>query len=605
MTVRATNTGYESKKQRLQRLRSQLELQRSTFQSTWQEASQYILPRRSRFFTQDANKGNKRYTSIIDSTATMAAFTLAGGMMAGITSPARPWFRLSVPDEALQEVWGVKEWLDVVTELMRKVLIRSNLYNCLPQVYMDVATFLTAPMMIEEDDDDVLLFRVFPIGSYYIAQDYRGHVNVFMRKFQMTVRQIVDEFGRPDGPHGEIDWTNISQFVQDQWIDGNRESWIEIIHFILPNEDYDPNALESKYKKYSSCYYENAIGGSSGGNISNSPVFSDNKWLKESGYDYFPILCPRWSVTGEDVYGTDGPGAIAIGDTKALQIMHKRKAQAIEKQINPPMNAPGHMKNAKLSVLPGEVNYLDPRSEGQGFVPAYQIQYNIQELKEEIQAHQSRIQRAYHEDTFRLLINDDRPQRATAAEIYAKQQEKMMDLGPVLEQLNQDMLDPLIAIVFSIMLRRGRSRQKPFGMIPPPPPEILQWQRETGQELSVEYVSIMAQAQKANALGSYDRFAAFVGQLAAADPSVLDCVNRDKMVEKYGDFCGVANEVMVPEEQIAATRKARADQQAQQRKMEMMAQASQSAKNLAQAPMDTDSALNRLVEQSKVGAISA
>jgi hypothetical protein len=601
ITTAGQSIGIESKKHRLQRLRSQMELERASFQSSWQEASQYILPRRSRFFVADANRGTKRYTSIIDSTSTMAAFTLAGGMMAGITSPARPWFRLSVPDKALEQVWGVKQWLDEVTELMRKVLIRSNLYNCLPQVYMDVSTFLTSPMMIEEDDRDTVLFRVFPIGSYYIAQDYRGHVNVFMRKFQMTVRQIVEEFGRPDGAHGPIDWTNISPFVKQQYEDGNTETWIEIVHFILPNEDYHQGALESKYKRFSSCYYENAIGGISGGNISNSPVFSDSRWLRESGYDYFPVLCPRWSVTGEDVYGTDGPGAIAIGDTKALQIMHKRKAQAVEKQINPPMNAAGGMKNARLSVLPGEVNYLDMRDgdAAKGFTPAYQIQYNITELKEEIIAHQRRIQRAYHEDTFRLLINDDRPQRATAAEIYAKQQEKMMDLGPVLEQLNTDMLDPLITILFQIMLAKGRSKERPFGMIPPPPQELLD------QDINVEYVSIMAQAQKANALGSYDRFAAFVGQLAATDPSVLDVVNRDIMVKHYAEYCGVANDVTVPEDQVKATRDARAQQQAQQQKMEQIQAASQSAKNLADAPMDQDSALSRLVEQSNVGKIPA
>jgi hypothetical protein len=281
--------------------------------------------------------------------------------------------------------------------------------------------------------------------------------------------------------------------------------------------------------------------------------------------------------------------------------MHKRKAQAIEKQINPPMNAAGHMKNAKLSVLPGEVNYLDMRGDdgGKGFVPAYQISYNIQELKEEIEAHQRRIQRAYHEDTFRLLINDDRDQRATAAEIYAKQQEKMMDLGPVLEQLNQDMLDPLIEIVFDIMLKRGRSKERPFGMIPPPPPELQ------NQPLSVEYVSIMAQAQKANALGSYDRFAAFLGQLATADPSVLDCVNRDKMLKHYGDNCGVANDVMVPEDEIAATRKARADQQAAQQKMAAIEQGAGAAKDLGQVDMEADSALTRLVDQAKAGAIPA
>ena len=591
----------ETKKVRLQKLKGALELERSSFDSQAREISQYILPRRTRFFTQDANRGNKRYTSIIDSTATMAAFTVGGGMVAGLTSPATPWFRLTVSNPEISERWGVKEWLDDVTDLMRTTLIQSNIYNSFPQVYTDVATFLTSAMLIEPDDEDVIITQVFPFGSYYIAQDARKRVNVFMRRFQMTVRQIVDEFGRPDGPKGEIDWTNISDYCKQSWNDGQTERWIEVIHFILPNEEYKTGALESKYKRFSSCYYENMSGGTQGGNVSsNGGIVQDNKYLRESGYDYFPVLCPRWSIVGEDVYGTDGPGTIAIGDAKALQVMHKRKAQAIEKQINPPMNATGQMRNAKLSVLPGEVNYLTPTNAKDGFAPAYLIQYNIEEMKEEIVAHQKRIQRAYHEDTFRMLINDDRPQRATAAEIHAKQQEKMLDLGPVLEQLNQDMLDPLIDIVFSIMLARGRSKANPFGMIPPPPKELF------GMPLTVEYVSIMAQAQKANALGSYDRFASFVGQVAAVDPSILDCVNRDKMVEHYGDMCGVKNDVLVDEEQVAAIRQARAKQQAQQQQMAMLQQATQSAKNLAQSPMDADepNALDKIVEGARSNSLS-
>lgn len=585
----------ENKKEKLEKLRGQLANERTSFESQWIELSQYILPRKARFFTTDRNRGDKRYTSIIDSTATMAAFTLASGMMAGITSPARPWFRLTLSNPDLAELWSVKEWLDKVTTRMTNAMLRSNLYKSLPSLYADLGTFLTGCMFIEPDDLTTFNTQVFPTGSYYIAQDARGRVNVFMRRFQMTVRQIVDEFGYPDGKHRPIDWTNISQFVRDQWEIGQRETWVEVIHFVTPNDEYDANALESKYKRFASCYYEYSVNTSQGSSNPGGGVLSD-KFLRESGYDYFPVLCPRWSVTGEDVYGTDGPGTIAIGDTKALQIMHKRKSQAIEKKINPPMNAPANMKNAKLSVLPGEVNYIDPRSGESGFQPAYQIQFDITELQEDIIAHQHRIQRAYHEDTFRLIIDDDRAERATAAEIHAKQQEKMLDLGPVLEQLNQDMLDPLIDIIWAIMLSKTLPDGQP--MIPLAPQSLM-----GGEEIKVEYVSIMAQAQKANALGAYDRFASFVAQVAQVDPSVLDVVNRDKTVFHYAEMCGVATDVTVDEDKVAAIRQARAQQQAAQQKVAMLSQAATAAKDLGNAPMDTDNALTRLIDSSKAGQL--
>ncbi len=586
----------ENRKERLEKLKGQLMNERSSFESQWREMAQWILPRKARFFTQDANRGDKRYTSIIDNTATVAAFTLASGMMAGITSPARPWFRLTLTTPELSELWSVKEWLDRVTQRMANVMLQANLYKSLPSLYADLGTFLTGAMFIEKDDLTVFTTQVFPPGSYYISQDSRGRVNVFMRKFQMTVRQIVDEFGYPDGKHRPIDWTNISQFVKDQWEDGQRETWVEVVHFVIPNDQYDANALESKYKKFYSCYYETQISGvqnmagNSGGNI------DSDRFLRESGYDYFPVLCPRWSVTGEDVYGTDGPGTIAIGDTKALQILQKRLGQAMEKEINPPMNAPSNMKNAKLSVLPGEVNYVDPRTDGNGgFVPAYQIKFDAQKMEWVIGAHQRRIQRAFHEDTFRLLIDDQRDQRATAAEIHAKQQEKMLDLGPVLEQLNQDMLDPLIDIIWHIMQTAVLPSGEP--MIPPPPNVIM------GQDIKVEYVSIMALAQKANMLGSYDRFSMFVGQLAAVDPSVLDMVNRDKLVFHYAEMCGVATDVTVDEDKVAAIRSQRAKQQAAQQQAALVQQGADAANKLAGADMEGDNALTRLISQSNAGAL--
>src|SRR6185436_10937755 len=120
---------------------------------------------------------------------------------------------------------------------------------------------------------------------------------------QMTVRQIVDEFGYPDGKHRPIDWTNISEFVKNLWTAGNRETWVEVTHFVIPNDDWDPNALESKYKRFYSCYYETQVNSAAGSNpgAGGGLAALDNRFLRESGYDYFPVLCPRWSVTGEDV----------------------------------------------------------------------------------------------------------------------------------------------------------------------------------------------------------------------------------------------------------------------------------------------------------------
>ena len=126
-------------RQRYQAMRTQLDSERSSFMPTWRTLGDYILPRRPRFTVTDVNKGDRRNQNIINSTGTLAARTLQSGMMGGITSPARPWFKLTTADQDLADVSSVKDWLYQVTQRMQTAYIRSNLYNTLPLIYGDLS----------------------------------------------------------------------------------------------------------------------------------------------------------------------------------------------------------------------------------------------------------------------------------------------------------------------------------------------------------------------------------------------------------------------------------------------------------------------------------
>ena len=84
---------------------------RASFDSHWRELGEYYFPRRPRFFSTDRNKGDKRSQQIVDSTPRFAARTLQSGLHAGLTSPSRPWMRLTTPDTKLSEVGPVKIYL--------------------------------------------------------------------------------------------------------------------------------------------------------------------------------------------------------------------------------------------------------------------------------------------------------------------------------------------------------------------------------------------------------------------------------------------------------------------------------------------------------------
>lgn len=578
----------ETKRRAYEILRSQLEIERSSFLPHWRMLGDFILPRRPRFSTTDVNRGDRRNQNIIDSTGTLAARTLRSGMMGGLTSPARPWFKLSTPDPDLAEYGSVKRWLDDVTKRMNTVFLKSNLYNSLPIIYGDMGTFATAAMGIEEDFDDTIRTYPFPIGSYMIANDDKLRVNVFFREFRYTIRQLVMKFGKYKDKSGAPDWSMFSSHVKDMWDKSEYEQWIDVCHIIQPNPEFDTKKLDSKFKKFLSCYYEK--GTANAGNQYITDVSYD-KYLRESGYDYFPILAPRWEVNGEDVYGTDCPGMSALGDIKQLQLMQKRKAQAVEKMVNPPMTGPTSLRSVKTSILPGDITYSDEREGIKGFRPAHEVNARIAELVEDIRDIRQTIRKAYFEDLFLMLAQSDR-REITAREIDERHEEKLLALGPVLEQTNQDMLDPLIDITYNNMVAQGK--------IPEPPEEL------NGIQLKVEYISVMAQAQKLVGISGIERLSSFVANYTAntKDPSMMRKINAEQVVDVYAERLGVDQSIIRTDEEVGAIKEAEQQAQKAAATQQMIQSGAAAAKDLSGAGLEDDNALKRILDQAKAGQLA-
>jgi hypothetical protein len=303
-------------------------------------------------------------------------------------------------------------------------------------------------------------------------------------------------------------------------------------------------------------------------------------------------LVARWELTEGDVYGTNCPGMTALGDIHQLHLQEKRRAQAIEKMVNPPMVGPAALRGTKASILPGDITYVDEREGQKGFRSAHDVRLSVSELNESSQEIRERIKKAFYEDLFLLFAEDETKQPDTATEVNEKTQERMIALGSVLEQLNQDFFNPFFEIVFSFMVRQGR--------IPAPPPALR------GIKRTVEYTSIVAQAQKLLGLAGIERFMQFMGQIfeTTQDPSIWDNVDLDKTSEIYADLTSIPAGIERAEDDVKARRKARSDAQAQQAKLSQAEQAAGAAKNLAASKTNGPNALTALLAQAKAGQIA-
>ena len=517
-----------------------LKAERSSWEAHWQEIARNMMPRAGRFAEGRGDRGGKKHNSIIDNTPILAARTLGAGMMAGATSPARPWFRLTTSDPKLDESAAIKQWLHDVGEVMRMVFTKSNTYRALHSCYDELGAFGTCATVVEPDFESVINHRPQTAGEFYLATNHKGRPDTLFREFDMTVEQMVQSFGL----------ASCSTQVRNLYERRSYDELIRVIHAIEPRHDRDPGKRDSKNMAWRSVYFEEGR--------------EADAVLRESGFKDFPALCARWVVHSNDVYGAS-PGMDALGDCKQLQHQQRRKGQAIDYQVTPPLQVPGQHK--LVDYAPGGITFVDAVGPNNAIRSLFDVNLNLAHLREDIQDVRQRINSAFYADMFLMLYNRrlDDP-RMTATEVAERHEEKLLMIGPVLERLHDEMLSPLIEMAFSRMVEAG---------ILPPPPQELQ-----GRELNVEFVSVLAQAQRAVATSSVDRFVMSLGQIAQMKPDVLDKLDADVWADKYADMLGVDPELVVSGDQVVLVRQQRAQAQQAAQEAAMAEQAAGAAAKL-------------------------
>lgn len=532
---------------KLEQRKGELKIERSSFIPHYQALSQFIQPRRGRYFVTDRNKGGDRYTAIINSKATQAHRTAKSGLLNGVMSPARPWFVLETHDPDLNEWWPAKVWLYKVALILRAICNESNLYTMAPNLFGELLLFATGVMLHVDDFEDVARFYTLTAGSYMIGQDDRQVTNTIVREYEMTVSQLVQKYGLK----------NVSTAVRTQYDNGFYDKWYPVTHTIQPNAFYNPGSKMSEFKKFASIYYEP-------GNTEKDMLLSNK------GFDEFPAYAPTWDTTAEDIYGTDCPAMTALGDIRGLQIEERRKAQAIDKMVNPPLKGPASMRNVPVDSLPGGLTIYDADSTKDGLGPLYTVNMPLQELRMDITAVEQRIDDAFFIHLFRAISDMAGVQPRNQLELTQRDQERLLELGPVLTALEGKFLNQLINRLFSQAVRAG---------ILPLAPKELQ-----GKNLKIRYISSLAMAQRSTEAGTIERMTTFVaGLVTGGFQQAADKLDVDAAIDQYATVTGVAPTMIVPTDVANQARQARAAAAAAQQKLEATASMAKTAKDGASA----------------------
>jgi Bacteriophage head to tail connecting protein len=526
---------------------TRLEEDRNYWMSMWQSISELVMPRKSYILSPTITPSVDRETRLFDSTAVRANMVLAAGCMSYITPADSKWCSFEAP-ENIEDGEGVQEYFAEVTQVVLQTLARSNFHSAIHELYLDRGCFGTAVMFVEAGETTPIVFRNIDVGTFVLSENHEGVVDTCFRKFEMTARQMVEEFGIE----------NVSDTIRKAHDESkNLDQKFEVLHGVYPRSETerDPKKLDGVNKPFASCYLETR----------------SKHILRESGYDEQPFMATRYLKWQQGVYGWS-PSWVALPDIRQLNFLQKQMDALAELAAFPRILVPDGMEN-DVDLRAGGITYFnasDPSAKPAEWATQGRYDVGLERVREK----QTHINEAFSVPLFQMFTQQESmtPNRMTATEVNARNAERLANFSPTFARLTTELLIPLLQRVYGILARRGEL---------PPPPEALIQQDAKGElfvpEPQVVFNSRIALAVRTMELAGAERAITSAAAMAQAtqDPSILDNFNFDLVVRDGALANGMDAEQLRPigeVQQLRAGRQQAAQMQAQQQQQLAMAE---------------------------------
>ncbi len=510
----------------------------------WREVNEYVLPWSGRFLHSNRDLPEvRRGQNVHNSVTYNAIHTAASGLHGGLTSPSRPWFELSHPDEEMMEISGVRGWIHLIQNSQRQVLAQSNFYAAVQDLYYEALAYGQGVALIERDPGGgVVRFRTLTCGEYRLASGADLRVNGVYRRLSMTAPQMREAFGEDALPEPA------ARALADKRLDQP----FALIQAIQPWGLFD-GARHGEWR-YESVYFLEDGGG--------------DRTLARRGYRSKPFVAVRWGVIGDDVYGYS-PGQMALADIRQLQTQERAYVNAVNWLADPAWLVSDSMKDrlARGEIRPGAIVGANPQEAQHLFRPLLRPEFDFANIRLKIRDVEERIRSTFYNPLF--LMVQTRQGQMTATEVMQLVEEKASILGPVLERFQSELFDPVLERVMGIMA-------DDFGMIPPPPPELA------GTGLKIDYTSMLAQAQKQAGLSGMTHFLGVAGEIARRFPESGLKINPDEAIDQLAYIDNVPPKVVRSDDEVAKLREAARAAEAERERLAAAGQAADIARKLGQ-----------------------
>jgi hypothetical protein len=527
-------------KERLNNRLVGLKAARKGFEPEAKEIAAYAQPAKSRWLSTATNKGpgrSRQYNKNMNSSHGVFAFrTLQGGMTSGLTSESRPWMALGSFDERFNDHAEVRAYFSEVEKRFYKFIAATNFYGAVKTGYLEMGLFGTEACIAMEHAREGMVCHQLTFGEYWLGLGSSMQAEALYRECPMTVKQSVDSFGK----------TNLDPTIVRLYDKSNYDSIVTFYHAIETNDDQIPGLKDFRGKPWRSVYWCDGDG-------------DNTRMIQRQGFEEQPFWAPRWDTTGNDVWG-QGPGHDALPDLRELQLQAKRKAEATDMAVWPEKVVSGKvkLKNQPKSVV--SVAAADVDLTKMVMIP-HKVDYNtILAIKDDMEVTKQAINEATFADLFMAITNMNGVQPRNVEEIAARNEEKLTQLGPVIERVNNEKLEVAVERIIAIMQRAG--------MLPPAPAVLRE-----APDIKIEFISILTQMQRMVGLGQIERAFGFIGSAAGMFPEVRHKIDAMEMIDEYWERAGAPAKILRPTEDAQAD----ADQEAQN------AQAAQAAEMAGKA----------------------
>lgn len=437
---------------------------RKTPENTWDLIEKFIAPiRGGKFFQGQTSEHEidwRRGRDVFDSTAILAANTLASSVHGALTNPSARWFDLRFRNDDLNLEDSAKEWLQACTEAIWYALQESDFNLQINEAYLDLVAFGSSCLIQEAESETEwkgIDFSTLPIREIYFEPDHKGRILQFFRRYEWHPLQIVSKFGEENIP---------DSILEQSKQPGQHDNKHIVIMAIYPRKGKE-KADTSKILLPKNRPFESKF------------ILHESATLlgEEGGFYEMPAYLPRWQKASGSIWGF-GPGTIALSDVMTLNTMVEQRLAAAAKVIDPPTLVTERGLMSDLDLAPGgqtvvrDIKGIAPYESGAKFDVADQL----------IKDYQANINKVFLVDRLELKESP----AMTATEVNARFDLMQRLLGPVFGRLQSDLLDPLIERTFRILLRAGQL---------PEMPDVL---LEQDTDMDVDYIGPMARAQKSD-----------------------------------------------------------------------------------------------------------